>query len=372
MSDPIRVLQVVTHMNRGGLESMIMNYYRNIDRSKIQFDFLTHRPEGEKKDYDDEILSYGGRIFHLPSLNPFSPLYLKALDEFFVTHTEYKIVHTHLDCMSGVVLKKAKQYGVPLRIAHCHSSSQDKNIKFIIKSIFKKNIKKYSTQMFACGQCSGEWMFGKNCFEVLPNAIDSDKYIYNSVIRKRIREQLDINNDCFVIGHVGRFCTVKNHKFIIDILKEIRKIEPNVKVLFAGQGELLNDIKDIVERNQLTSNVIFLGLRSDIPDILQAMDLFLLPSLYEGVPVSIIEAQASGLKCFISDKVPLDCAITDLVRQLSLNMTAEKWAEEIIKEKNYNRDNTKDLIVKSNFDIKSNAAYLERVYLSAMRLGRII
>lgn len=367
METPIRVLQVVTHMNRGGLENMIMNYYRNIDRSKIQFDFLTHRPKGYMKDFDSEILSYGGKIYHLPALNPFSSHYLNSLDYFFSTHTDYKIVHSHLDCMSGVVLKVAMKHGVPIRIAHCHSSSQDKDFKYFIKFFYKKNIKKYATKMIACGQKSGEWMFESNRFEVLPNAIDSTAFVYNPETRNRVRKQLKVESDCFLIGHVGRFCTVKNHRFIVEVLKEVLKKGIKAKVVFAGQGELLNEIKGVVERENLSSSVLFLGLRSDIPDILQAMDIFILPSLYEGVPVSIVEAQASGLKCFISDRVPLDCVITDLVRQLPLNLSAEKWAEELIKEKDYNRVNTREMIINANFDIRSNADYLTEIYLHGLR-----
>lgn len=171
MDQPIRVLQVVTHMNRGGLETMIMNYYRQIDREKVQFDFLTHRPESEKKDYNDEILALGGRIFHLPKLNPFSPFYLKQVHLFFRNHPEYKIIHVHLDCMSSVILKIAEMEGVPVRIAHSHSSNQDKNLKYLLKVIYKRSIKKYATHLFACGETAGKWMFGTDNFHIISNAI---------------------------------------------------------------------------------------------------------------------------------------------------------------------------------------------------------
>ena len=159
MGEPIRVLQVVTHMNRGGLETMLMNYYRNIDRNKVQFDFLTHRPENEKKDYDDEIRGLGGKIYHMPVLNPFSPSYMKSLDRFFKEHKEYKIVHSHLDCLSAYPLKAAKKNGVPVRIAHAHTTLVDTNLKKYIKLFSKKKISKYATNLFACGQRAGKWMF---------------------------------------------------------------------------------------------------------------------------------------------------------------------------------------------------------------------
>ena len=187
MSEPIRVLQVVTYMGRGGLETMLMNYYRNIDRDKVQFDFLTHRDE--RWDYDDEIESLGGKIYHLPKLNPFSKSYLNALDKFFKEHKEYQIVHCHQDCLSGVVLKVAKKNGVRFTIAHAHSASQDKNLKYIIKALAKKNIKKYSDKMFACGEEAGKWMFETDNFEVLNNAIDTDLYAYNKEKADKVKEE---------------------------------------------------------------------------------------------------------------------------------------------------------------------------------------
>ena len=371
MDEPIRVLHVVTHMNRGGLESMIMNYYRNMDRSKVQFDFLTHRPEEEKKDYDEEIFSLGGKIFHIHKLNPFSYAYQKELDSFFKAHPEYQIVHVHQDCLSGVILKIAKRNGINVRIAHCHSSSQDKGIKYFIKGYYKKNIKQYATKMFACGNEAGKWMFESDDFEVLPNAIDSDKYKFNASKREAIRQQLGISNNCFVIGHVGRFCAVKNHRFIIEVFDEIRKLEHNSICIFAGQGELFEDIKEEVKRRKLDEYVRFLGLRSDIPDILQAIDVFLLPSLYEGLPVSIVEAQAAGLKCFVSDKVPMDCAITNLVEQIKLEDGSKYWAKKIIESIDYERKNTIDQIKAAKFDIQENAVYLQNYYLDEMKIMSI-
>ncbi len=202
MSEPIRVLQVVTYMGRGGLETMLMNYYRNIDRDKVQFDFLTHRDE--RWDYDNEIESLGGKIYHLPKLNPFSKNYLNALDKFFNEHKEYQIVHCHQDCLSGVVLKVAKKNGVKFTIAHAHSASQDKNLKYLIKVLAKKNIKKYSDKMFACGGEAGKWMFNTDNFEVLNNAIDTDLYTYNEEKADKVKKEFDIENK-FVVGHVGRF-----------------------------------------------------------------------------------------------------------------------------------------------------------------------
>ncbi|WP_455544257.1 glycosyltransferase family 1 protein [Intestinibacter sp.] len=361
MSGPIRVLQVVTYMGRGGLETMLMNYYRNIDRTKVQFDFLTHR--NERWDYDDEIEALGGKIYHLPKLNPFSKSYLNALDEFFKEHREYQIVHCHQDCLSGVILKVAKRNGVRFTIAHAHSASQDKNIKYLIKVLAKKNIKKYSDQLFACGEEAGKWMFETDNFEVINNAIDTDLYTYNLEKALEVKRKLGIENK-FVVGHVGRFNYPKNHKFIIDIFNEVQKVQKDSVLLLVGDGDLRPEIEKKVEDLGIKDKVKFMGVRSDVNDLMQAMDVFLFPSLYEGLPVTMVEAQSSGLKCIISDKVPPECIMTDNVEQIKLEESPQHWAKEVLKYEKYERQNTKPEIEKANFDIKTNAKWLQEFYLN--------
>ena len=359
MSEPIRILHIVTYMGRGGLETMIMNYYRNIDRSKVQFDFLTHRKE--RWDYDDEIEKLGGKIYRLPRLNPFSPSYLKALDGFFKEHKEYKIVHCHQDCLSGIPLKYAKKNGVPFTIAHSHNANQDKNLKYLVKLIAKKNIGKYSNHLFACGKEAGEWMFKTSDFEILNNAIDTKRYIYNEEKSLEMKEKLGVT-DKFVIGHVGRFRLQKNHSFIIDIFKEVCKKEPNSTLLLVGDGPLEEEIKKKVDDLGLLDKVKFLGARDDVNDLMQAMDVFMLPSLYEGFGIVLIEAQASGLKCVISDSIPTDAIITKKVKRLSLDDDISIWAKEILSNKSERKEGTKD-IEKSKYDITSNAKWLENFYI---------
>ena len=361
MSEPIRVLQVVTYMGRGGLETMLMNYYRNIDRNKVQFDFLTHRDE--RWDYDDEIESLGGKIYHLPKLNPFSKSYLNTLDKFFKEHKEYQIVHCHQDCLSGVVLKVAKKNGVRFTIAHAHSASQDKNLKYFIKVLAKKNIKKYSDKMFACGEEAGKWMFETDNFEVLNNAIYTDLYTYNKEKADKVKKEFGIENK-FVIGHVGRFNYPKNHKFIIDVFNEVQKVKEDSVLMLVGDGDLRAEIEQKVQDLGLSDKVIFTGVRSDVNELMQGMDMFLFPSLYEGLPVTMVEAQASGLKCIISDKVPLECKMTENVEVVKLEESPQKWAKEVLKYEKYERQNTKEEIVKANFDIKANAKYLQEFYLN--------
>lgn len=365
MNMPVRVLHIVTYMGCGGLETMLMNYYRNIDRSKVQFDFLTHRDF--EAYYDAEIKSLGGKIFHLPKLNPFSNDYFNKLNQFFKEHTEYKIVHSHLDCMAGIPLKYAKMNGVPVRIAHSHNSNQVKDSKYLLKLLYKRNITKYATQLFACSHDAGNWMFGTDEFSVLNNAIDAQKYVCNTEIGLKMRNAFGIRDDELVVGHIGRFCEQKNHSFLIDIFSELVKINQNSKLLLVGEGELQDNIRNKVNKLGLSDKVIFAGLRDDVPQVLQAIDVFVLPSLFEGLGIVNIEAQAAGVHCLISDKVPIECKKTkDLVVQLSLESGAKYWAENILKYKNSQRINTFEEIKNSGFDIKENADRLCDFYLSAL------
>ena len=358
---PIRILHIVTYMGRGGLETMLMNYYRHIDRDKVQFDFLVHRDF--EADYDAEILSLGGNIYHLPPLNPFGGSYLKALDEFFSAHPEYRIVHCHLDCMAGIPLKYAKKHGVPVRIAHAHSSNQTKDAKYLLKLLFKRNIRKFATELFACSEEAGKWMFGTKNFRVLNNAIDGASYAYDPQVRAQVRQELGVAADAFVIGHVGRFAPPKNHSFLVDILSEAVQRNDRTIGLLVGEGELRSAAEEKVKALGIGEHAFFTGLRSDVNRLLQAMDVFVFPSVYEGLPVSLVEAQAAGLPCLISDKVPIECKKTDLVNQIPLTLGAAGWAEAALQAAAQPRENTLEQIKAAGFDIEENAGWLTEAYL---------
>ncbi len=360
----IRVLQVVTHMNQGGLETMLMNYYRSIDREILQFDFLTHRPYDG--DYGEEIKKMGGKIYHLPALNPFNRKYKKALCLFFRSHPEYKIVHVHQDCLSGVVLKTAKECGVKIRIAHSHNANQDKNLKYLIKYYYMRMIPDYATKLFACSVEAGKWMFRGADFQVFNNAIYSEKYIYSSELKKKMRDEFGIAQSDLVIGHVGRFSPQKNHSFLIDIFYQIKQREHSAKLLLVGNDTDENavKIKEKIETYGLKDSVIFTGLRKDIYKVMQAMDVFIFPSIYEGFGIVALEAQASGLPCLISDKVPIECKVTDKVQQISLSDGTNIWAEQaIIAAKKNVRCDTSGEIKLAGYDIKENAKWLQNFYL---------
>ena len=357
----IRVLHVVTYMGRGGLETMLMNYYRHIDRSKVQFDFLVHREF--EADYDEEIKSLGGRIYHVSRLVPWSRKYKAELRRFFRTHPEYKIVHVHQDCLSSVALQCAKECGIPVRIAHSHNSNQDKNIKYLFKRYYMRKIPETATELFACGKAAGDWMFGGKAYQLLPNAIAAEKYIYEEEKAKKIKKELDLEKN-IVIGHIGRFNPQKNHKFLIDIFEKCFEKNQKVRLMLIGDGEGRKEIENKVKERGLQDNVIFMGVRKDVPELLQAMDVFVFPSLYEGLPVTMIEEQAAGVPAVISDRVSEECIITkDLVKVEGLEETPEQWAGEILKQVKISKRDRSEEIKRAKYDVETTAKWLEEYYL---------
>ena len=340
---------------------MLMQYYRHIDRNLVQFDFLVHRPF--RADYDDEIEALGGKIHRLPRLVPWSRSYQKALSDFFASHPEYRIIHVHQDCLSGVILKAAQEHGVPVRIAHSHNSKQDFNWKYPIKRFYMQKIPAYATALLACGKAAGDWMFGGKPYQILPNAIDLAGYQPEASCRCRMREELGIEENAFVVGHVGRFHPVKNHAFLLRVFAKIKKQRSNACLLLVGDGYLRHKIQKKAEKMGLSDCVIFTGVRQDVPQLMQAMDVFVLPSLAEGLPVTLVEAQAAGLPCVASTGVPKECNVTDLVQFLPLKAGVLAWAEQICKSKGINPDTCR-LLERSGYAIAANAKKLQQYYLN--------
>ena len=360
-TNPIRILHVVTYMGRGGLETMLMNYYRRIDRAKVQFDVVVHREF--RSDYDDEIEMLGGRIFRLPRLVPWSQSYIKTLEQFFHNHPEYKIVHVHQDCLSSVILKIAEKCGIPIRIAHSHNSNQDKNIKYPIKLFFKRQIPKYATHLFACGKDAGDWMFSGAPYRVVNNAIDTRRYVYNPEIRQSMRNSLGIDDSDFVVGHVGRFSPQKNHEFLLDVFAHLKRQEEKAVLLLVGDGELRSEMEKKAMDLGISQSVIFTGIRNDVPDLMQAMDCFVFPSNYEGLGIVAIEAQASGLSCVVSTGVPSECNITSHINHISLDADKSIWVNKILEFRKCMRCDTSKEIIRAGYDIESNASWLQNYYL---------
>ena len=368
--EPIRILHVVERLNRGGAETMIMNIYRYIDRNKIQFDFLVHSKE--KSDYDEEVLELGGKIF---AINRFSiqhiNKYIKSIDEFFLKHKDYKIIHCHMASIASVLLSRAKKFEIPIRIIHSHNAAVDSKMREIIKDIMRPSIIRNSNVFFSCSDKSIKWLLGdkfdlSKC-TIVKNGIDLDKFKFNKKSRTKMRKELGLE-DKFVIGHVGRFTKQKNHRFLIQIFDLIQKQREDAVLLLIGRGELEEDIHQKIHELNLSKKVIFMGVRNDINDLMQAMDIFLFPSLQEGLGIVLLEAQASGLKCITSkDVVPTDIAVTNLVEFIALEKSAEFWSEKVIyANKEYKRVDTTSDIEKSGFSILKSSKDIESIYLGLL------
>lgn len=356
----IRILQIVNDMHRAGLETMLMNYYRNIGRTKIQFDFLTHRPE--KSDYDDEIIAMGGRMYYAPRLYPQNySNYFKYMEKFFEEHQEYQIVHSHIDAMSYLPLRAAKKAGIPIRIAHSHNTSIDKDFKYILKQLFRSQITSVANYYCACGKEAGKFLFKEKEARIIPNAIEVDRFLFNEEMRNLKRKELAIKDE-FVLGHVGRLSYQKNHKFLLDIFSEVHKKDSNTVLLLVGVGEKEQEIKEKVNTLGLDKVVRFLGNRSDVNELYQAIDVFVMPSFFEGIPVTGVEAQFSKLPCIFSTKVPNEVAFTDRCKFLGLGESAESWAEIILSIDTTTRIESRDTIESSWYNIKNAASILEDYY----------
>lgn len=357
-----RVLQVVGIMNRGGTENMIMNYYRAIDHSKLQFDFIVHK--NEKGAFDDEIEALGGRIFRAPAIRPWSYVkYFKWLNSFFSEYAaDFIAIHAHIQENSGFSLYFAKKHGIKNRIMTSHTAPQKKDYKFIFREFARPFFKRSVTMKLACGGKAGKYLYRSNDFIILPNAIDISRFSFNQEIRGKIRNKLGFGKDQIVIGHVGRFDRAKNHKFIIDVFDYCLKKNNNVILLLVGDGYLRDSMKKYSEQLNISENVLFTGGCSNVNEILQAMDVFFMPSLYEGLPVSVIEAQASGLHCVLSDTIDRSTDITGNVKFLSLNQPIAEWSNEIMKMAKNPRINTEQKIRKAGFDTKNNLNQLQSIY----------
>ena len=368
----IIVAQIVGKWLGGGVESVVMNYYRHIDRDKVQFDFICDS-DSTNIPYE-EIESLGGRVLLVPPYQKL-PKYIKELKRIF-KENNYTIVHSHINTLSVFPLYAAKKAGVPIRIAHSHSTTNKKEWKKnLMKQTLRPFSKKYATDYMCCSELAGRWLFGDKAYNnsevyLLNNAIDLEKFKYNEKTRKNKRKELKLKDNTLVIGHIGRFVAQKNHTFLIDIFNEVHKKEKNSVLLLAGQGPLEEEIKSKVMSLGLNDSVYFLGQRNDANELYQAFDVFLLPSLYEGLPVVGVEAQASGLLCILSNDMTKETKVLDSTIFLPLSSTSEEWAIKLLDNyKNFVRKDSSNEMTKKNFNIDKEASKLEKKYKGLMRLN---
>ncbi len=362
-SQPIRILMVSFNMDRCGAETFVMNIYRAIDRTKVQFDFLLHC--SYKSDYEDEIESMGGRIYKIQPYKIYNKrAYDRELDEFFNKHPEYKIIHGHLYNRIEY-LAVAKKHGL-ITISHSHSTSNGKGPKAWLLNYLHRNINKIADYRFACSEESGKWLYKEKDFKVVRNAIDTKLFKYSVDERNKIRNEFCINKNTVVLGHVGRFLPVKQHPILLKIFSKYHKDNPDSKLLLVGEGPLLEENRKTTAALNIKDSVIFAGSRSDVNSILCAMDLFVLPSEHEGLPVTLVEAQSTGLPCVVPSHITEEVHVTDLMRKVN-GFDINTWAEECKKAikdfSSYNREVALEAVKASDFDIQETAQELQNFYL---------
>lgn len=362
----LHVLHVFGKLNRGGAESRVMDLYRNMDRTKVQFDFMQHTTR--VCDFQPEIEQLGGKVYHVPPFrfwNYFS--YCKAWKEFIKKHPEIRIVHGHMTSTASIYLPIAHKKGV-FTIAHSRNAGVDKGIKGKLTKFLRRNLKEKCDRCFACSKLAGEAVFGKEAMEqgnvtIIPNAIDAARFTFDPEVRKQKREELHIQPQEFLIGEVGRFDPQKNQKYAVEILEECRKKNFPAKLILIGEGPLMENVRQQVEELRLQEYVIFTGLQKNVVPFYQAMDFFLLPSFYEGLPGVAVEAQSSGLRGILSDAITTETAMTSLMEFRSVQEPARVWADRIVACGHYERQNMLKQMQETGFDVKNLANRLQDFYL---------
>ena len=365
--ESVRVLQIIGIVCGGGVEAVIMNYYRHIDRSKIQFDFVV---DGyEKTILDDEIESLGGKVYHV---EPYKKNIFRYMSQIYhiVHDNHYDIVHSNMNTLSVFSLFPAWLAGAHQRILHNHSTAvRSEGMRSVMKMILRPFAPLFANCYAACSRLAGNWMYGKKMMEcgkvtIINNAVDLEEYAFSQELREKYRQELNIPADAFVVGHVGRFMYQKNHAFLIDVFREITRQNPKAILMLVGDGELRPEIEQKVASYNLTDKARFLGLRNDVKKLYNCMDVFVLPSWYEGLPVVSVEAQANGLNCFFSNNVTSESDLTKSVKFLSLELGADTWAKQILAVLPYRNNSARLEMSATGFDIDCAAQNLCSWYMS--------
>lgn len=367
MSEPVRILQNMNSLHIGGSQTFIRSIYLNIDREKVQFDFVV-TPESRAPLYD-EIQRMGGRIFVCPKYTGKNHLaYCRWWNDFFSEHPEYHVVHGHVRSTAAIYLKIAKRHGATT-IAHSHSTSNGSGVAAWVKDVMQLPIRHVADYLFACSDKAGKWLFGEKAlkqsnYRMIPNGVDLERFAYDEEKRNQMRDRLGIRSDEFVIGHIGRFAEPKNHRFLVALFGAYQKLDPDSRLLMVGDGDLLDAVRSQCEELGVSKQVILPGSRMDVENFYQAMDVFVFPSLWEGLPVSVVEAQASGLQCLISDTITRNVNLTDLVKNLPPT-DLEPWLSALETAKSGGRRAASDENMRRlrPFDSKAVARELQAFYL---------
>ncbi|WP_419955632.1 glycosyltransferase family 1 protein [Neobacillus niacini] len=371
----IRVLQVIEKMDRGGAETFIMNLYRNINRSEIQFDFLVHDPAGH---YIDEIKELGGNIYPLPSPSSIGiRKYKKLLKEVLTTNGPFNAIHSHIHHFSGVIVQTARNAKIPVRISHSHTSRDFKvsnPLRKMYKMIMETLIKNNSTLLFYCSDKAGQALYGSNFKKdkrsvFIPNSVQLDQFkSVWQMDKNEIRSQLGIPLSKKIVGHVGSFTTPKNHLFLIEVFHHLVKTHPDFHLVLVGGGPLRSDIESKVNELGMSENVTFFGVTNDVPMVLRTFDIMLFPSLFEGLPTVIVEAQAAGIPAVLSNTITTEVDMDlGLLVYNDLNLTLDHWSNTILELVNKRVPEYQIIVNKilsKGFDTAQVAELCERLYIN--------
>jgi len=362
MNKPVRILQILSSLNQGnGVLQVILNWHKNIDRTKIQFDYLYFKEAPVT--CKNEIESLGGKCYKLPYPSFIKPwVFIKTIKDFFKTH-EYNTIHSHITNLNFFFYPMAKLYGVKNIIQHSHNPTySDKFLNNLINTFLFFFAKSFITKKIACSNLAGKFLFKEN-YTVINNGIDTEKFKFNQIVRDKKRKELNIE-DKFVIGHIGRFVKQKNHKFLIEVFNEIFKRNKNSILLLIGDGPLKKEIEQKVNELNLSNNVIFAGIKNNVSDYYQVMDSFVFPSIFEGLGIVSIEAECSGLPCFISNVIPDDVIICNTTK-ISLSSSAKEWADIILeKTRTFERTNCSEFIKQAGYNIKETTKKIQEIYIN--------
>jgi glycosyltransferase EpsF len=364
----LRVAHVIGNVAKGGVEAVVFSYYRAIDRKHVQFDFIID--EDSPSEIPGDILELGCRIYKIPSYKYLSA-HIGALKKIFI-EGHYQIVHSHMNTLSVFTLYAAKRVGVPVRIAHSHSTAgKGEFLRNLMKYALRPFSRLFSTHLFACSEYAGRWLFGnravaKGKVTVIRNAIDTSSFCFNAETRERVRRELDIA-DKFAVGHIGRFVAQKNHSFLLEIFVEVHRQDRESVLLLIGDGELKNAMVEKAQQLGLSDCVRFLGMRGDVNELYQAMDALVLPSLYEGLPVVGVEAQCAGLPCVFSSAITSEAITGDSVEVLPLANNASEWAQKVLRRKPGVRRDEESQRCAADWEISGEAKKLTLLYRPATK-----
>ncbi len=364
----MKILHILSSCAKvSGVAQVVMRYYQHLHKD-ITFDFLMF--DRSEVSFEDEIISYGGACYYVMRPSVFNVIkFIKEIDAFLNAHKdEYDAIQLHDLYLNSVILRIAKQKGIKVRIAHSHTTKYAESMLSSLRNrLLYMSLKRYANVFFACSKDAGKFAFGKQIlgdsrFYVINNAIDITQFIYSEENRMRVREELEISSNDFVVGHVGRFTPPKNHKFLVHLFYELSQYRKDAKLLLVGVGKELSTIEALCKKLLIEDKVIFAGRRSDVGAVMSAMDVFCLPSIFEGLGNVLIEAQANSLRCVASDVVPQEAAVLPSYKTLPLNESISVWVDALLQMPTVRKADADEMVTRAGFNINDEALKVKKIY----------